>query len=634
MMIVFLKNNEKFEIDENSTAFDLAAKIGIQKKTLAANINGTLTDLTTKLNANDTVTLITTGDSEGLQILRHSAAHILAASILEIDPKAKLAIGPSIENGFYYDIKSERIFSVDELGIIEEKMSEIIKKNLPFEKNLISKSDAIAYFEKNNQQYKVELIQDIPDDKVGMYKIGEFSDLCKGPHIPSTGFLPADAFKLTSVAGAYWRGDSNKDMLQRIYGTAFFNKKDMKAYFTMLEEAQARDHRKLGPELEIFHLDDAAPGNVFWLKNGAVLFNLIKDYLTKVIKKHKYYLVKTPQILNRSLWETSGHWEKFKDSMFIVEDNDTTMAVKPMSCPGHIICYQTGAVKSYRDLPVRMAEFGLCHRNESSGSLHGIMRLRAFMQDDGHVFCTPEQIISETLDICSILKEIYSAFGFSEIAVKFSDRPEKRVGSDESWDIAEKSLMEAATAAGLTFTLNKGEGAFYGPKLEFVLKDCLGRDWQCGTLQVDFNLPERFGINYTDADGNKKVPVMLHRAIVGSLERFIGILIENYAGKFPFWLSPTQIAVASITDETSGYASEISEMLENAGFRVILDTENEKINYKIRAHSVKKIPAIIIVGKKEMEEKTISIRSLGSMDTKTIPLSEAIDYFSNLNEVK
>ena len=634
MMIVFLKNNEKFEIDENSTAFDLAAKIGIQKKTLAANINGTLTDLTTKLNENDTVTLITNTDPEGLQILRHSTAHILAAAILEIDPKAKLAIGPSIENGFYYDIKSERIFSVDELGIIEEKMSEIIKKNLPFEKNLISKSEAIAYFEKNNQQYKVELIQDIPDDKVGMYKIGEFSDLCKGPHIPSTGFLPADAFKLTSVAGAYWRGDSNKDMLQRIYGTAFFNKKDMKAYFTMLEEAQARDHRKLGPELEIFHLDDAAPGNVFWLKNGAVLFNLIKDYLTKVIRKHKYYLVQTPQILNRSLWETSGHWEKFKDNMFIVEDNDTTMAVKPMNCPGHIICYQTGAVKSYRDLPVRMAEFGLCHRNESSGSLHGIMRLRAFMQDDGHVFCTPEQIISETLDICSILKEIYSAFGFSEIAVKFSDRPEKRVGSDESWDIAEKSLMEAATAAGLTFTLNKGEGAFYGPKLEFVLKDCLGRDWQCGTLQVDFNLPERFGINYTDADGNKKVPVMLHRAIVGSLERFIGILIENYAGKFPFWLSPTQIAVASITDETSGYASEISEMLENAGFRVILDTENEKINYKIRAHSVKKIPAIIIVGKKEMEEKTISIRSLGSMDTKTIPLSEAIDYFSNLNEVK
>ena len=630
-MIVYLKGGEELEIENGSSAYDVACKIGIQKKVLAVKINGATTDLTTTLTDKDTITLITYQDPEGLEILRHSTAHVMAKAVIDcIDKDTKLAIGPSIENGFYYDIMTNRTLSIEDLSKIEEKMKEIIKQDIPFEKSSMTKAEAIEYFKSKNQKYKVELVKGIEAESVGIYKLGDFVDLCRGPHVPSTRYIPHEAIKLTSVAGAYWRGDSKNDMLQRIYGTVFPTKKETGAYFKLLEEAQARDHRKLGPELDIFHLDDVAPGNVFWLKNGTILFNLIKDYITKVIRKHDYFVVQTPQLMNKSLWETSGHWGKFKENMFIVEDEETTMAIKPMNCPGHIICYQTGAVKSYRDMPIRMAEFGLCHRNESSGSLHGVMRLRAFMQDDAHVFCTPEQIVSETLDICSILKEIYATFGFTDIKVKFSDRPEKRVGSDEVWDLAEKSLMDAADAAGLSYTLNKGEGAFYGPKLEFVLKDCLGRDWQCGTLQVDFNLPERFGIHYIDKDGNRQTPVMIHRAIVGSIERFIGILIENYAGKFPFWLSPTQIAVASVTDESADYAKKVSELLKDSDFRVILDTENEKINYKIRAHSVKKIPAIVILGKKEMDEGTISIRMLGSNETKTILLSKAVEFFKQL----
>lgn len=631
-MIIYLKNNEKFEIESGSSASDLACKIGIQKKVLAAKINDKLVDLSTKLNENDNVILITYADQEGIDILRHSTAHVLAKAVLSIDPKAKLAIGPSIDNGFYYDIKSEKDFSIDQLPLIEQKMKEIIAENLPFIRSEMTKSEAVEYFKSKDQKYKLELIEAIDSDKVGIYTIGDFSDLCRGPHIPTTGCISSEAFKLTSVAGAYWRGDNKNDMLQRIYGTVFPTKKELTAYFNLLEEAQARDHRKLGPELGLFHLDDVAPGNVFWLKNGCILFNLIKDYITSVIRKHGYFLVQTPQLMNKSLWETSGHWAKFKENMFVVEDEETQMAIKPMNCPGHIICYKTGSVKSYRDLPIRMAEFGLCHRNESSGSLHGVMRLRAFMQDDGHIFCSPDQIVSETLDVCSILKEIYAAFGFHDIKVKFSDRPEKRVGSDEVWDLAEKSLMDAANTAGLSYTLNKGEGAFYGPKLEFVLKDCLGRDWQCGTLQVDFNLPERFNIHYIDRDGNKQSPVMLHRAIVGSLERFIGILIENYAGKFPFWLSPVQIAIATITDESADYAKEIQSILENSGFRTEIDIENEKINYKIRQHSLAKVPAIIILGKNETEKRTISIRQLNSKDTITIELDSMLEFFKNLEE--
>ncbi|MBQ9335328.1 MAG: threonine--tRNA ligase, partial [Alphaproteobacteria bacterium] len=509
-MIVYLKGGEELEIANGSSAYDVACKIGMQKKVVAATINGTTTDLKTTLTDKDTVTLLTYQDAEGLEVLRHSTAHVMAKAILDcVKEDAKLAIGPSIENGFYYDMMLSTTLTADDLPKIEAKMREIIKQDLLFEKSSMSKAEAFEYFKSRGQKYKVELIEGIDAETVGIYKLGDFVDLCRGPHVPSTKYIPAEAIKLTSVAGAYWRGDSENDMLQRVYGTVFPTKKETEAYFKMLEEAQARDHRKLGVKLGIFHLDEVAPGNVFWLKNGTIIFNLIKDYITKVIGKHNYFVVQTPQLMNKSLWETSGHWEKFKENMFIVEDDETPMAIKPMNCPGHIICYQTGAVKSYRDMPIRMAEFGLCHRNESSGSLHGVMRLRAFMQDDAHIFCTPEQIVSETKDICSILKEIYGTFGFTDIKVKFSDRPAKRVGSDEVWDLAEKSLTDAADAAGLSYNLNKGEGAFYGPKLEFVLKDCLGRDWQCGTLQVDFNLPQRFGITYIDADGARKTPVMI-----------------------------------------------------------------------------------------------------------------------------
>ncbi|MDR3224499.1 MAG: threonine--tRNA ligase [Holosporales bacterium] len=633
-MIIFLKNNDKFEIEANSSAYDLACKLGISKNAVVAKINDRLVDLSTVLQENDTVRLITYKDQEGIEVIRHSSAHILAKAILDIDPTAKLAIGPAIENGFYYDILSEKVFSAEDLPIIEEKMRTIIKQDLKFEKSTLTKGEAIEYFRSRNQKYKIELAESISDETVGIYTIDDLSDLCRGPHVPSTKYVPLDAFRLTSVAGAYWRGNSKNDMLQRIYGAVFSTKKETDGYFKMLEEAKARDHRKLGTELELFHLDDVAPGNVFWLKNGCIVFNLLKEYITKVIKKHKYFLVQTPQLMNRSLWETSGHWEKFKENMFIVDDEDTTMAIKPMNCPGHIICYKTGAVKSYRDLPIRMAEFGLCHRNESSGSMHGLMRLRAFMQDDGHIFCSAEQIVSETIDVCSMIKEIYATFGFTEIAVKFSDRPEKRVGSDEVWDIAEKSLQEAAEAAGLTYTVNKGEGAFYGPKLEFVLKDCLGRDWQCGTLQVDFNLPERFGITYTDSDGNRKIPVMLHRALVGSLERFMGILVEHYAGKFPFWLATVQVAITSVTDEAINYAKEILRVLEASGIRAILDIENEKITYKIRRHSVSKIPAIMIVGKKEMADKTVGIRLLGTNDTKLVDFVSIVSIVKELMDAQ
>jgi threonyl-tRNA synthetase len=571
-------------------------------------------------------------DLNEIDVLRHSAAHVLAAAVRELYEGVQFAIGPAIANGFYYDFKCDRTFSTDDLEAIESKMREIIGRALPFEKESMSKSDAIKLFQDAGQSFKVELAEGIPDDNVTIYKTGDFVDLCRGPHIADTSCIPCDAFKLTSVSGAYWRGDSSKAALQRIYGVAFQTKAELDAHLEMLRESQARDHRRLGCDLEIFHIDESAPGGIFWLRNGAILFELIKSYLSDTIKKNGYYMVQTPQILNRSLWETSGHWEKFRENMFVLESNEATMAVKPMNCPGHIIVYKTGAVKSYRDLPIRMAEFGLCHRNEPSGSLHGLMRVRAFTQDDGHIFCASDQIVSETQSFCKILREVYAKFGFSEIAVKFSDRPVKRAGSDEVWDVAEKALIEATDASGLSYTISKGDGAFYGPKLEFALKDSLGREWQCGTLQVDLVLPERFGIHYVDADGERKTPVMIHRAIVGSLERFIGILIEHHGGKFPFWLAPTQIAVATVTDELAEYASEVSRILQESGFRVLLDSENEKITYKIRKYSSQKIPAIVVVGKKEEDDKTISVRSLGSNESEVINLSSSAEYFRGVSE--
>jgi threonyl-tRNA synthetase len=574
-------------------------------------------------------------NDDSLSILRHSVSHILAYALKEIDPMVELAIGPSIENGFYYDIKSKRSFSFDDFSDIEEKMKEIISKNLDFERIEMKSEEAISLFLSMNQFFKVELIKDLKIESVTLYKVGDFIDLCRGPHIANTSLIPIDSFKLTNVSGAYWRGDSSRDMLQRIYGTSWNSSSEMDSYFKFLEESSLRDHRNLGENLGLFHINEEAVGSIFWLKNGCVLFNIVKECIIKTIKKYGYFLVQTPQLLNKRLWETSGHWDKFRENMFIVnggddDDNDKTMAIKPMNCPGHILIYKTGPVKSYRDLPVRMAEFGVCHRNESSGSLHGLMRLRAFMQDDGHVFCLRDQIISETENTYSALKELYALFGFTDISVKFSDRPDKRAGSDEIWDIAEKSLLTAAYASGLEFSINKGEGAFYGPKLEFVLKDCLGRDWQCGTLQCDFVLPERFGIYYIDKSGEKQTPVMLHRALVGSLERFIGILIEHYAGKFPFWLSPVQIVVASVTEESSAYSKKIANLLIEFDYRCILDIENEKIGYKIRAHSTQKIPIIIIIGKKEEENNTISIRRLGANLTEEIAFPNILTYFANL----
>ena len=599
-------------------------------KNIAIKVQDKLYDLSEESNYKDNLQYITVDDEDGIKILRHSLAHVMAAALQKIDPNIQFAIGPSIDNGFYYDIKSEKQFSTDDLESIENIMKDLIKEDLKFTKSVITKTQAIEHFNKLGQEFKVEIIESIDADTVSMYQVGDFLDLCRGPHVPSTKFIPIDSFKLTKVAGAYWRGDSNNPMLQRIYGIAFANKKQLNAHIKMLEEAKMRDHRKLGQELGLFHLDDVAPGNVFWLPNGNILFNLVKDYIASVMTRYNYKLVKTPQLLNKSLWETSGHWGKFKENMFIVDDEETTMAIKPMNCPGHIICYKTGSVKSYRDLPLRIGEFGVCHRNESSGSLHGIMRLRCFMQDDGHIFCAPDQIVSETVNVCSMLKEIYSKFGFNEIKVKFSDRPSKRVGSDEIWDLAEESLKNAADKAGLEYTLNKGEGAFYGPKLEFVLKDCIGREWQCGTLQVDFNLPERFDIYYTDNEGQKHHPVMLHRAILGSIERFIGILIENYNGNFPFWLAPCQIAIVTVSQKFDQYANDVYKLLNQAGFRVQLDDSAETLMYKVRKYSKLKIPKIIVLGQKEMDEKSIGIRSIGSNITETILLDKAIEYFNNL----
>lgn len=599
----------------------------MNKDIVAIKINGNISDLVQHSEKDGE--LISINSEDGVKILRHSLAHIMATALQKIDPDIKFAIGPAIDNGFYYDFQSSKEFSTDDLKIIEEIMRDIIRQKLKFTRSEVSREKAIELFKNKNQPYKVEILENIDAETVSLYQDGDFLDLCRGPHLPSSEYIPTDCFKLNKVAGAYWRGDSNRPMLQRIYGVAFANKKELNAYCKMLEEAQMRDHRKLGVELELFHVDEVAPGNVFWLPKGQVLYDTLQKYIAGVMQKYGYKLVKTPQLLNKSLWETSGHWEKFKENMFIVDEEETTMAIKPMNCPGHIICYKTGAVKSYRDLPLRYGEFGLCHRNESSGSLHGIMRLRAFTQDDGHIFCTPDQIISETINFCKMLKEIYSKFGFNDVSVKFSDRPSKRVGSDEIWDLAENSLKDAATQAGLKYVLNSGEGAFYGPKLEFVLKDCIGRDWQCGTLQVDFNLPERFDIHYTTADGEKKHPVMLHRAVLGSMERFIGILIENFNGKLPFWVSPVQFAIVTVSDDCTEYSNNIENRLTENGFRTVSDTSNDTLPYKIRKYSKQKVPCILTIGKTEVENNTLSLRELGNTRNETLSVEELINRFNN-----
>ena len=565
--------------------------------------------------------------SEHLEILRHDCAHIMAMAVQELFPETQVSIGPPIENGFYYDFARDKPFTLDDLEVIEAKMKEIVKQDLEITYKVFSRKDAIKFFEDKNETYKIKIINDIPvDEELKVYFHGDWPDLCRGPHLNRTSEV-GTAFKLTKVAGAYWRGDSSNEMLQRIYGTAWETQKELDDYLLFLEEAEKRDHRKLGKELDLFHFQEEAPGSVFWHSKGWTLFRTLIDYMRKRQEDAGYEEINTPDIMDKSLWELSGHLEKFGDNMFTTEAREERVyALKPMNCPGCVQVYKQG-IKSYRDLPLRVSEFGKVHRYEPSGALHGLMRVRAFTQDDAHIFCTEDQITEESKKVCDLVLSIYKDFGFENVSIKFSDRPEKRVGSDDIWDKSEKALKEAMEATGLEYSLNPGEGAFYGPKLEFVLRDAIGREWQCGTLQVDLNMPERLGGNYVSNDGAKKNPVMLHRALFGSLERFTGILLEHYAGKLPAWLAPVQVIIAPITSEQNEYADEINEQLKNNGIRVQTDLRNEKISYKIRENSLKKVPYMIILGKKELAERSVTLRTLGKEDQEKINVEKLNDFF-------
>ena len=608
------------------TAATIASDIGpgLAKAALFAVVDGNDWDLSRIIETDAAVALVTAKDDAALTLLRHDCAHVMAEAVLELFPETQVTIGPAIENGFYYDFHRDKAFSENDLAAIEKRMHEIIDRDETIVRSVWSRDDAVAFYQKNNEPFKVELVEAIPDDEtVTFYQQGHFIDLCRGPHLPSTGKI-GHAFKLMKVAGAYWRGDSNRPMLQRIYGTAWTSEKDLTAYLTMLEEAEKRDHRKLGKQLGLFHLQEEAAGSVFWHAKGWVLYREIEAYIRRRLDTAGYSEVKTPQLVDRSLWEASGHWEKFGENMFIAQSEDErTLALKPMNCPCHVQIFRQG-IKSYRDLPLRMAEFGSCHRNEPSGALHGIMRVRAFTQDDAHIFCTEDQITEESVKFCALLQSIYADFGFDDVRVKFSDRPEVRAGDDATWDRAEAALTDATHAAGLDTVLNPGEGAFYGPKLEFVLRDAIGRDWQCGTLQVDFVLPDRLDAEYVGEDGNRHRPVMLHRAILGSMERWIGILIEQYSGRMPAWLAPVQIVVASITVSANDYAREVATRAAAAGLRVETDLRNEKISYKVREHSVMKVPFILAVGGREAEAGTVALRRLGSNDQQVLDANETI----------
>ena len=608
------------------TAATIASDIGpgLAKAALIAVVDGDEWDLSRPIETDAAVALVTAKDDAALALLRHDCAHVMAEAVLELFPETQVTIGPAIENGFYYDFHRDTAFSEDDLAAIEKRMHEIVDRDEAIVRSVWSRDDAVAFYQKNNEPFKVELVEAIPvDETVTFYQQGNFIDLCRGPHAPSTGKI-GHAFKLMKVAGAYWRGDSNRPMLQRIYGTAWTSEKDLTAYLTMLEEAEKRDHRKLGKQLGLFHLQEEAAGSVFWHAKGWVLYREIEAYVRRRLDAAGYSEVKTPQLVDRSLWEASGHWEKFGENMFTAQSEDErTLALKPMNCPCHVQIFRQG-IKSYRDLPLRMAEFGSCHRNEPSGALHGIMRVRAFTQDDAHIFCTEDQITEESVKFCALLQSIYADFGFDDVRVKFSDRPDVRAGDDATWDRAEAALTDATHAAGLDTVLNPGEGAFYGPKLEFVLRDAIGRDWQCGTLQVDFVLPDRLDAEYVGEDGNRHRPVMLHRAILGSMERWIGILIEQYSGRMPAWLAPVQIVVASITDSANDYAREVAARAGAAGLRVETDLRNEKISYKVREHSVMKVPFILAVGGREAEAGTVALRRLGSNDQQVLDANETI----------
>ena len=623
---ITLPDGSQRSYDQPVTPATIAADIGpgLAKAALLAVVDDAEWDLTRPIENDARLSLVTAKDEQALALLRHDCAHVMAEAVLELYPETQVTIGPAIENGFYYDFHRETAFSEDDLAAIEKRMHDIVDRDEPIIRNVWTRDEAVAFYKKNNEPFKIELVEAIPADQtVTFYQQGDFIDLCRGPHLPSTGKL-GHAFKLMKVAGAYWRGDSTRPMLQRIYGTAWVTEKDLAAYLHMLEEAEKRDHRKLGRQLGLFHLQEEAAGSVFWHAKGWVLYREIEAYVRRRLDAAGYSEVKTPQLVDRSLWEASGHWEKFGENMFTAQSEDErTLALKPMNCPCHVQIFRQG-IKSYRDLPLRMAEFGSCHRNEPSGALHGIMRVRAFTQDDAHIFCTEGQITAESVKFCSLLQSIYADFGFSDVRVKFSDRPDVRAGDDATWDRAEAALTDATKAAKLDTILNPGEGAFYGPKLEFVLRDAIGRDWQCGTLQVDFVLPDRLDAEYVGEDGNRHRPVMLHRAILGSMERWIGILIEQYAGRMPAWLAPVQIVVASITDQANDYAREVAAAAADLGLRVETDLRNEKISYKVREHSVMKVPFILAVGGREAEAGTVALRRLGSNEQQVIDRAEAL----------
>ena len=607
------------------TGLQVAGSIGagLAKAALAIVVDGEQRDLTRSIEADAAISIITGTSEEGLEILRHDCAHLMAQAVQELYKDVQVTIGPAIENGFYYDFARKTPFTPEDLETIEARMREIVKRDEPVVREEWDRDEAVTFFKQQGEYYKAEIIESIPPgETITLYRQGDFIDLCRGPHAPSTGKM--GAFKLMKLAGAYWRGDSKNEMLQRIYGTCWATEKELKAYLTMLEEAEKRDHRKLGREMDLFHIQEEAVGQVFWHDKGWTVYRVLESYIRARLRQADYQEVKTPVLVDRVLWEKSGHWEKFGEHMFTSRsDEERVLALKPMNCPCHVQIFKQGTV-SYRDLPLRMAEFGSCHRNEPSGALHGLMRVRGFTQDDAHIFCTEDQITAETIAFCDLLKTVYKDLGFTEVRVKFSDRPETRAGEDAVWDKAEKALLDATEAAKLETELNPGEGAFYGPKLEFVLRDAIGRDWQCGTLQVDFVLPERLDASYIGADGAKHRPVMLHRAILGSFERFIGILIEQYAGRFPLWMAPLQVVVATITNESDTYAVEVCEALRAVGVRTELDLTAEKINYKVRLHSHAKIPFILAIGKREAEERAVSVRQLGQQGQEVLALDVAI----------
>jgi len=613
---------KEFDNPLNFDEIALSIGKGLAKATVAGSLNGKLVDASEMIDKDSNVVIITNSDEEGIEIIRHSCAHLFGHAIKQLYPNAKMAIGPTIENGFYYDIDLEESLSEKDLEKIEKRMKELAQTEYRVIREVVTRKQAIKTFTERDEPYKIEIINEIPDDEIiALYHHNEYIDMCRGPHVTSVRHLKA--FKLTKIAGAYWRGKSDNKMLQRIYGTAWTSEKELKNHLVLLEEAEKRDHRKLGKEMDLFHFQDEAPGMVFWHSNGWSIYRELEDYIRRKISKKGYQEIKTPQILDKELWVESGHWDKYVENMYTTIIDDRELMIKPMNCPGHVQIYNQG-IKSYKDLPLRMAEFGSCHRNEPSGALHGLMRVRNFVQDDAHIFCTEDQIEKETINFCELLQEVYKELGFEKISIMYADRPEQRVGSDEIWNKAESALLNAAKATGLPFDENKGDGAFYGPKLDFYLHDAIGRIWQCGTLQVDFNMPGRLGASYIGEDNNKHTPVMLHRAILGSLERFTGILIEHYEGRFPLWLSPIQVVVATITSKANDYAKEIEAALISKGIRVILDIRNEKINYKVREHSVNKIPFIFVVGNNEMDNKTIALRRLGSKEQEILNLDDSI----------